>query len=544
MSLLTTFFNLIKPQKTDSQAIAQLNSNFDTIDAEMHKPPLSTNGIFPNPTTRDLTLNEVPLAGNLISDEAQSSFGTYIERTSGGEASIADGKAWLVAVKGNSVKTGYVPESLDMTVTPATREEGVTPISATLDRDTFVAAVSSSGTITLTYTTDWSADPTTYGVTVTGTPINGDVITIVYVKEDRGTITNATPVAFTSTGWNLYNHSNGYAQVVKYSDSYGFYINGSWSLLEFATTLTGTKTAITPVSGYFTVPSDGYVFVTGGDATTTEIYMTWSDWIDPDDHPSFAAYSVDSVSLAAVMVDFTAGLCSVGLVRDEINLNTQKAISRIQRLAYTAQNLAAVIASGVDYDTDANNIYAVRADAVEYDIEVDGEYDVNDHGLEIITGTSVPCVVETLYGNDLKGKLRRDVLTISAQQLSASQQAQVQSNIGLVPTQATNITAAGYVADARVVKTLNDHIVNVYHFADSTGWTFNSTYKYWSYDIGSLPFCDKHIIGGQAKYDGLCSIICNQRYGNNSLYMVVKNAITNETQEQFPQYGVDVYWMP
>jgi hypothetical protein len=42
--------------------------------------------------------------------------------------------------------------------------------------------------------------------------------------------------------------------------------------------------------------------------------------------------------------------------------------------------------------------------------------------------------------------------------LSASQQAQVQSNIGLVPTQATNITTAGYVADARAINTLNSKV--------------------------------------------------------------------------------------
>ena len=475
MGVLTQFFNLFKPAKTDSQAVAKLNENMDIIDTEMHRPPLSVNGIFPDSTTRDLTLNEVPLAGNLSSDDAQSTFGTYIERSTGGAASVADGSGWLVSIKGKSVKTGYIPESLDMTVTPATRQEGEQAITATLDRDTFVAAVSSSGTITLTYTTAWSADPATYGVTIEGTPVNGDVITIVYVKENRGTITNATPVAFNSTGWNLYNHSNGYAKVVKYSDTYGFCISGAWSLVEFATTPTGSRTTITPVEGYFSIPSDGYVIVTGGNSTTTEIYMTWSDWILPEDHPSFAAYSVDSVSVADVMVDFVAGLCSVGVVKDEINLNTQTAISRIQRLAYTAQNLAAVIASGVDYDTDENYIYAVREEPEVYDIEVDGEYTVNDHGIEFITGTSVPCEVETLYGNDLKGKLRRDVLTISAQQLTSSQQTQVRTNLGLgaastkaVANNLTTATAGTAVLDAYQGKLLSDQIGNMGFVTDTT----------------------------------------------------------------------------
>ena len=429
MSILTPFFNLIKPAKTDPQAVAQLNSNFDTIDTEMHKPPLTVNGISPDSATRDLTLQEVPLAANLTSDEAQNSFGTYVERSTGGAASISNGNAWLVTIKGNSVKTGYVAESLQMTVSPAERS-GDVPITATIDRDTFVSYVSISGTTTLTYTTSWSADPTLYGITVTGTPINGDVITVVYVKENRGTISSTTPTSFNSTGWNLYNNSTGYARVVNYSEEYGLCVTGTYSSLEFAETVNGSRTSITPVDGFFSVPSDGYVFVSGGNSTDTAIFMTWSDWVDPDNRPSFAAYSVSTISIADIMVSFPIGLLSVGAVRDEINLNAQKAISRIQRLNYTAENLAAVIASGVAYDTDTSFIYAVRESYVMFDISVSGDYTASDHGIEFLAGTSVPAEIETLYGQDLKNKLRRDVLTISAQALTSGQQAQARTNIG------------------------------------------------------------------------------------------------------------------
>ena len=430
MGILTPFFNLFKPAKTDPTAIEQFNDNMDIIDTEMHRPPLSTNGIFPDPVTRNLTLNEVPLAGNLSSDEAQASFGTYIERSSGGAASIADGSAWLVTIKGNSVKTGYVPESLTLTVTPVERQGEDEPITATIDRDTFVSYVSVSGTTTLTYTTTWSADPTLYGVTVSGTPVYGDVITIVYVKLNRGTITSASPSSFNSTGWNLYDDSTGYARVVKYSDEYGFCIAGTYSLLEFAETLNGTRSAVSPVDGYFNVPSDGFVFVTGGNDVDTEIYMTWSDWTDPTDHPAFEAYDVDTISVASIMVNFPYGLMSVGVVKDEINLNAQTAISRINRLAYTDENLETVIESGMDYDVDENYIYVVRETPVTSSISLDGEYTVSDHGIEFFAGTTVPAEAETLYGQDLKGKLRRDVLTISAQELTATQKAQVLENIG------------------------------------------------------------------------------------------------------------------
>ncbi len=444
MSILTPFFNLFKLAKTNEYDIQQFNDNMDIIDTELHRPPLTVNNTEPNPTTRDIQITTVPLADNLTSDEAQINTGTYIDRTSGGEASIADGSAWLTSLQGNQVKTGYVAESIQMTVTLADpTAEG--PISASLDRDTFVEEVTSSQTITLTYSNAWDSDPATYGITVTGTPVAGDKIQVVYVKENRGTITVATPTSFVSTGWNLYNHAAGYAKVVKYSNEYGFMIEGTYTALKFSETLSGEQTDITPVDGYFTVPSDGYVFVTGGNSTDTAIWMTWSDWTEEANGGVFAAYSQTGIDLSGVMVDFPNGLMKIGNYYDEINLNTQMAYSRVQRLEYTDENLAGVIASGVPYDTDANYIYAVRVSPVSYSISLDGEYTASDHGMEMFIGTSVPVTASSLYGNDLKGKLRRDVLTISQQTLTSGQKAQVKSNLGFA-NQSDLDTANSYMS--------------------------------------------------------------------------------------------------
>lgn len=422
MSILTPFFNLIKPAKNDPAAIEQINANMDTIDTEMHRPPLTVNEVEPD-ANRDIKITTVPLADNLTSDEAQINSGTYLLRTSGGEASIADGSAWLSDIRGEMTKTGYVAESINMTVNGD-------DISAELDRDTFVAYVESSGTITLSYTTEWSASPALYGITVTGTPANGDSIVVVYVKENRGTISTASPSTFISTGWNLYNHAVGYARVVNYSEEYGFMIEGTYTALTFAETLNGQQTAIVPVDGYFTIPAaSGYVFVTGGNATDTMIWMTWSDWIDEANSGVFQAYTQSVIDLSGVMVNFPDGLMRVGNFYDEINLNTQAAYSRIEKLEYTDENLEAVIASGVPYDTDTNYIYAVRASAATYSISLSGEYTVSDHGMEMFTGSTVPVYASSLYGQDLKGKLRRDVLTMSQQALTSGQIVQVFSNL-------------------------------------------------------------------------------------------------------------------
>ena len=422
----TTYFNMNLPQDTDPAAIDRINENTETIDEEMHRPPLTVNQTEPD-ENRNITITTVPLADNLTSEEAQINTGTYIIRTSGGEASISDGSAWLSEIRGGMVKTGYVQES----ITPSYPEN----ISVSIDRDTFVAYVPSSQTVTLTYSTAWSADPALYGITVEGTPVAGDQIIVVYVKGNRGTITTAHPTTFVSTGWNLYNNAAGYARVVNYSPDYAFGISGTYTALTFSPTLSGAQVTITPVDGYFTLPAgseNGYVFVSGGNATDTEIWMTWSDWTDEPNGGVFEAYTESEIDLSGVMVDFPDGLMQIGNVYDEINLNTGRAYSRIEKMEYTAENLEMVIASGVPYDTDTYYIYAVRVAPLSYTIELDGGYTVSDHGTEMFLGTSAPLTASSLYGNDLKGKLRRDVLTISQQTLTPAQQAQVKQNIGIV----------------------------------------------------------------------------------------------------------------
>lgn len=503
MSILTPFFNLIKPAKTDGVKVSDFNANMDIIDTEMHKPPLSVNGNIPDSNTRDIHLESVPIADNLSSEEAQFNQGTFLVRMTGGSASVSDGDASLSTIKGNMVKTGYVAEELNMVVEPAEREApaaitatldaatfeayvgsagtytltygtewsadpadyGVTvtntpvagdtisiywdgetepemtvnavtrpvpaPITASINRDTFVSYVSNSGTTTLTYGTAWSANPALYGVTVYNTPISGDKIIITYVKEQRGTLTPAMISVFNSTGWNLYDNSTGRARVVKYSEDYGYKIGGSYSLVSFATTPSGTQSAVTVENGYFNIPEDGYIIVTGGN-TSTYIYATWTDWVEG--YPgNFETYVDDTIDLTEIMVNFGNGLLSVGDVRDEINFNTQKSISRIERLAYNSTNLATAVASGRPYDTDTNYIYLVRETPVEVSFTVDPSYFVSDHGTEFYTAsTTTPPVTEAIYGDNLKQKLESDVLTISQQTLSSNQKNQVLNNIGAI----------------------------------------------------------------------------------------------------------------
>lgn len=439
------------------------------------------------PVDGNVTLNEVPYAGNLISENAQVSRADVLVRTSGGDASISDGDAWLVRLLGNrEYSVPPVAEVLEMTVDPIEREE---PITAVIDRDTFVGYVESSTILDFYYTTEWSANLALYGITVTGEPVSGDHISINYVKEDRGVIVQSTPSAFVSTGWNLYNASTGRARAVKYSEQYGFKIGGAYTSVSFVEEIGDTPIPITVVSGNFTVPSDGWIIVSGGDSTTY-VYMTWSDWTE-EPAGSFEMYTQSVIDLSTVMVNFPNGLMRAGNVRDEINLNTLVATSNVERLAYNASNLEIAEQSGREYEVDRDYIYIAKSTPNTYSISVSGAYIASDHGIEFVDGTTIPVFIETLYGNNLKNKLERDVLTISAQELTSAQKTQVR----------TNVDALG-VSD--VVNSLTSEITNKPLSAAQGKALRDELFKA---NYGTATRQSKFLSGGTCKYIRIGNIV-------------------------------------
>lgn len=385
----------------------------------------------------NVEVTRVSLADNLTSSSSQTVDETFIERTSGGSRSVENGSAWLTDIKGHNVHTGYTAESLTHA---ETLQDGSGITAVAIDRNDWVAEVSTSGTYTFLYSGGWtlsseSVDLTDYGITVTGTPASGDQIAVTYVKEIRGTITVANPQAFIATGYNLYDHSVQRARVLKYSENYGFGISGDYTSIKYAATVDGAQTPVTVTDGQFQIAADGYIFLTGGNATNTRIWMTWGDWSSAyvGANVPFAAYEAYTISLATIMTTyFPYGLMKAGTVADEIDLDTGYVYPRIERLSYSAENRAAAEASGRAYEYDENYIYLEKASVTPVQITINGAYQVNDHGTEFYTGTSAPVNTFTVYGVNLKNKLERDVLTISAQTLTSAQQAQAKENIGIV----------------------------------------------------------------------------------------------------------------
>jgi len=425
----TEKLGLKMPESTDAGAISALNYNAGILDTEVSSRIKTINGESANPDTGNYNISEVPYARQLVTEDKQTISGNVLCRATGGGTSITNGDAEIISIHGRMLHTGYQEEGISLSVQAVERE---TPITATYDRDTFVAYAQTSGTYTFTYTSGaWDPVLTNTGITVSGTPVNGDIIRVIYVKGELGTITMSKPTALRSTGWNLYDNDAGYARVVKYSDTYGFKIGGTYESIMFSTDSTGTNPSnlYPDANGLFDIPSNGYVIVSGGNATDTYILMTWSDWADGP-AGGWEAYDDVTISLANAMTYFPNGLMQVGDVADEINFRSGKAYRRIGRLQNTAANMSTVEGYDVDFIYDGNYIYYVYPDQPNPDtINVQGTYTANDHGMEIIDGNDIEVYAVIEYNQNLVSKLRTDVVTISSQDLTASQKTQVRTNI-------------------------------------------------------------------------------------------------------------------
>ena len=396
---------------------------------------VSVNGVTAD-NEGDITLETVPLSVDLSSDRNTSVTGTFIARTTAGAASIANGAAKLEKILGHNNHEGFVAEVLDMEVIPMFREDA-DPIEATIDRAAFIAEVSADADITLVYTTEWSESPASYGITVTGVPIAGDQIRVHYIKEERGTITQAFDTegdkAFIATGWNLYDHDNGWARVAVYN--YKYKIGGAYNTIRFKDdpSMETSYAVAVDANGLFTVPRDGYIILTGGNDEDTYITTAWTDWTDGY-IGAFQTYTETEIDLSSILANMPYGLCSAGSVCDEIDFSAGTITQRIGRVAYSDQARQEAEESGRAYEFDEDWIYFELAPA---DIQTstfvqDPTFTADSHGIEYFTNTNAGATLTASYKESLKDKLQRDVVTISQQTLESNQQAQIRQNIGAV----------------------------------------------------------------------------------------------------------------
>ena len=496
----TQHLHLVKQDPDAVPDYRKDHANLESLDSEIWARGKTFNGEGVGPDG-GFHIDNVPTADNLRSSLGQYSKGTFITRTADGSASIPDsGRAWLMSIKGNYVKTGYSARSIVPTVT-ATGED---PISVEIDGDTYESQMSGDGTTVFTYNgTAWNKNLATYGITLSGTPVSGDSISVEYAKEVPGTITQSYPQKFISTGWNLYDNSTQKAHLIRYSDQYAFRISGTYTSLQFRDAATGATTPISPTNGQFDIPAnsnEGNLEVTGGNNTDTAVWMAWGDW--SSSYPgSFEVYSESVIDMTAYMAQkFQNGPLAAGTVQDEINLNAGYAFKRIDRVENDAAgvNLGAARASGRQYDYDENWVYVEREEEVVLDLTytvsevtytLDGEYIANDHGLEMFTNTAVAITSQNLYGQNLKNKLERDVVTKSEDLID-----------NLTTNDATKALSAkqGKALDAKISNRLRiGHITSGSIPASSTA-EFTVTF---STPFSSTPFVMAMVYGNSSYLD-------------------------------------------
>ena len=75
------------------------------------------NDVLTPDASGNVNIVNVPTANNLTSPDAQTSYGTFVYRTSGGSASLTSGDAQLMYVDGNIEIVGRKEENFDITAT-------------------------------------------------------------------------------------------------------------------------------------------------------------------------------------------------------------------------------------------------------------------------------------------------------------------------------------------------------------------------------------------------------------------------------------------
>ena len=387
----------------------------------------------------------------------------------------------------------YVSNIVNPSVSTSISGTGV--LSATVVPDTWFSAMGTNGVYNFTYyVPDLEVDPTgiegwqyngvnitlaDYGIVASGTAVKDDTITIScivgtpnstirvnYTKYNPGTIVIPTPTKFSATGFNQFDKSTMYiadanisgGKIVSNAGTYlcycraiggvtngyvafsenGYISNIGWcaGLPVIGSDVVTTGAAITSTLSSIPFDENGYVVVVVSNMDDLCVHPRWSGSADED----FAEYVAPSeIDLPTEDIEGTSiplgtwGMAAVGAIADRLNLDAGTYIQRIDRLANTSSNLSYVQGLETPYEYDNDYIYYVLLDPITYTVDIDPTYIVNDWGTEEFIGTTAALGAQTLYGQNLRDKLRTDVLTISQQTppLSESQIQQVYENLGL-----------------------------------------------------------------------------------------------------------------
>lgn len=458
--------------------------------------------------------------------------------------------------------------------------DAVGVLGATIVPSVFFPNITNDALLQFTYSEDTSVwllngeetQLATYGITYSGTPINGDVITVsatygtpngiltvVYQAPEQGTITIATPTAFSATGFNQFDKNtmvlnnaaffngtivqntgtiacycrakggvdNGY---VAYSAN-GAILDIGWcaTIPAYNETIITENASVTNTLASIPFNDDGYVVVIVTVKDDICIHPKWTGKAD-EEYKAYVAPSVITFPTVGILNGETQplpsslyGMPRIGSVSDRLNLDTQTYIQAIGQYDYSVENLLTVQSYcaeyNTEYDYDNNNIFYVLATPQVYTVVIDSEYIVDDFGTEEFIGTTVPLSAQLLYGQNLRDKLRTDVVTISSQVLDTNQKQQINTNIGSVQKAGDTMTGTLYTNGNFYVKKIGAQAdTSLTAPTSQTTWTTghldkNSKYAaYWQTLLKTTgevqtAFYNRRIVNGKDVSNGLNLLI-------------------------------------
>ena len=354
----------------------------------------SVNGIGPD-VSGNVILSTVPYADNLLSPDNIEQKSSFIFRSSGGEADINTGEANLNKIFGNS-------EVVAGNIKVATPTIFVSTGANQFNKDSM----------------------TIYNYTVSA---EGDVI-----YSPGSYICYIHAVGGLANGYVAYEPNDTIARIGWYNtipttSTHGIYVTADG---EYVTAITN-DTSLSMINNVH----DGYIIVACTVISDLNVHPRWSGTMDEN----ITEYYESTITIPTKDINnndlplVEHGFPAVEDVRDEIDFDRQLYTQRIGYYPYSSINLETVEALDVPYIYDTNHIYYVLPTpvVVKLDTSISYKYEVNDFGTEEFLGTTVPVYVNTVYGQNLRDKLRRDVVTISAQTLTEAQKTQVRTNIGV-----------------------------------------------------------------------------------------------------------------
>lgn len=382
----------------------------------------------------NIVSGKASVADNLSSVDTQSSEGSFIFRTSGGDASINTGEAGLNVLRGNTkiteLLTPDIHQKANILIANPIQFKSITLNQFNKNDNSCVfenTIIDLDGTFSQ------------------GAAAQGYYSVIVRVV--GGVISGSTGYKGYTAAW-LESENTPIASI----DS--CCLRGAWSATKPNLSTTGmliqtpikiigdeygTRYNFQLVNGITNEDlGDGYLVITTTDIEHLVVHPRWSGYMDG----TFAEYSESIVNMPTengILPIENYGFPNLiklndEEIYDEINFDSLKYIKRVGYMMYSIQNLATVQRLTENYIYDNNIILYELSTPTIYNLtSISSTYLVDDFGTEgfIYTDSDeVEIYTACWYGQNLKDKLRTDVVTISRQNLSTTQKNTIRNNIG------------------------------------------------------------------------------------------------------------------